>query len=94
MLTESAAIVTCLGSLNLKWDQPEGGPVNLGYIMPSGGEFRTGRTKGGGAADRWVPRSDGTPFRIEAILDHLPGWIAAIEDFQQAVRKRAQDAER
>ena len=29
-----------LGSLNLKWDQPEGKPVNLGYILPSG-EIRT-----------------------------------------------------
>ena len=112
-----------LGSLNLKWDQPEGGPVNLGYIRPSGGEVwtdasywkvdrdlaedynarlaelfggevRTGRTKGDGAADRWVTRSDGSPFRIEDILDHLSGWLAAIEDFQDAVRKRSQDAER
>lgn len=112
-----------LGSLNLKWDQPEGGPVNLGYIRPSGGEVwtdasywkvdrdlaedynarlaelfggevRTGRTKGDGAADRWVTRSDGSPFRIEDILDRLPGWLTAIEGFQDAVRKRAQDAER
>ena len=25
-----------LNSLNLKWDQPEGKPVNLGYILPTG----------------------------------------------------------
>ena len=25
-----------LGSLNLKWDQPQGNPVNLGYIRPGG----------------------------------------------------------
>ncbi len=25
-----------LGALNLKWDQPQGKPVNLGYIRPSG----------------------------------------------------------
>ncbi len=124
-LDEAAAIDVrpeYLSSLNLKWDQPEGGPVNLGYIRPSGGdvwtdasywrvdrdlaedynarlaelfegEVRTGRTKGDGAADRWVTRNDGTPFRIEDILDHLPGWIAAIEDFQDAVRRRAQEAE-
>ena len=30
-----------LGSLNLKWDQPEGSPVNLGYIRPRGGEVWT-----------------------------------------------------
>ena len=30
-----------LGSLNLKWDQPEGSPVNLGCIEPRNGEVRT-----------------------------------------------------
>ena len=93
-----------LGSLNLKWDQPEGSPVNLGYIRPSGGEVwtdasywkvdrdlaeeynvhlaqlfggevRTGRQKKDGASERWVTRNDGTPFRIEDILDHLSDWI-------------------
>ncbi|MCY3821283.1 MAG: hypothetical protein OXH52_18340 [Gammaproteobacteria bacterium] len=108
-----------LGSLNLKWDQPEGSPVNLGYIRPSGGEVwtdasywkvdrdlaegynvhlaqlfgevRTGRTKKDGASERWVTRNDGAPFRIEEILDRLPDWITAIETFQAAVRRRAQD---
>ena len=38
-LDEVAAIdvrAEYLASLNLKWDQPEGKPVNLGYIRPSG----------------------------------------------------------
>ena len=112
-----------LGSLNLKWDQPEGGPVNLGYIRPSGGEVwtdasywkadqdlaedynvrlaqlfggkvTTGRTRKDGDSERWVTRSDGTPFRIEDILDHLSDWIRVIETFQDAIRQRAQDAER
>ncbi|MXY57617.1 MAG: hypothetical protein F4029_11990 [Gammaproteobacteria bacterium] len=30
-----------LGMLNLKWDQPEGNPVNLGCISPVSGEIRT-----------------------------------------------------
>lgn len=59
-----------------------------------GGEVRTGQTRGDGAADRWVTRSDGSPFRIEDILDHLPDWLTAIEHFQDDFRKRAQDAER
>ena len=29
------------GSLQLKWDQPGGNPVNLGYIMPSDGTVWT-----------------------------------------------------
>ncbi len=43
-LDEAAAIDVrpeYLGSLNLKWDQPEGGPVNLGYIRPNSGEVWT-----------------------------------------------------
>lgn len=123
-LDEAAAIDVrpeYLGSLNLKWDQPDGSPVNLGYIRPSGGEVwtdasywkvdrdlaegynvhlaqlfggevRTGRTKKDGAPERWVTRSDGTPFRVEDILDHLPGWITAVQTFQDAVRERAQGA--
>ena len=112
-----------LGSLNLKWDQPEGSPVNLGYIMPRGGEVwtdasygkvdreiaedynvrlaqlfggevRTGRMKKDGTSERWVTRSDGTPFRIEDILDRISDWIPIIETFQDAVRERTQDAER
>ena len=58
-----------------------------------GGEVKTGRTKMDRAPDRWVTRRDGSPFRIEDILDHLPDWITAIETFQHAVRERAQDAE-
>ena len=111
------------GLLNLKWDQPEGSPVNLGCISPSsgevrtaasywkvdrdlaedynvrlaqlfGGEVKTGRTEMDRAPDRWVTRNDGSPFRIEDILDRLSGWITAIETFQDAVRARSQDAER
>ena len=109
-----------LSSLNLKWDQPEGSTVNLGYITPSGevrteasfwkvdrdlsedynlhlarlfgGIVRTGRRKKNGAAERWVTRNDGTPFRIEDILDCLSDWRTAIEDFQSAVRARTQGA--
>lgn len=110
-----------LGSLNLKWDQPEGSPVNLGYIRPRGGEVwtdasywkvdgelaedynvrlaelfggevRTGRMKKDGTSERWVTRSDGTPVRIEDILDRLSDWIPIIETFQDAVRERTQDA--
>ena len=44
--------------------------------------------------DRWVTRNDGLPFRIEDILDRLSDWISAIENFQDAVRQRTQDAER
>ena len=29
------------GSLNFMWDQPDGNPVNLGYIMPDGGFWTT-----------------------------------------------------
>ena len=103
-------------SLSLKWDQPEGSPINFGVIPISGevrtaasywkvdrdladeyneclarlfgGEVRTGRTSSD-APDRWVTRSDGTPFPIEDILDHLSGWIRAIESFQDAVLERA-----
>lgn len=111
------------GLLSLKWDQPEGNPVNLGWISPVsgevrthasfwavdrdlaedytvrlaqlfGGEVKTGATKMDRAPDRWVTRSDGKPFLIEDILDHLSGWIAAIETFQDAIRERTQDAER
>ena len=107
-----------LASLNLKWDQPEGSPVNLGYIRPSGevwteasywkvdrdlaedynlrlaqsfgGEVRTGRKRKDGASERWVTRSDGTPFRIEDIVDRLSDWGTVIENFQSAVRARTQ----
>ena len=111
------------GLLNLKWDQPDGSPVNLGWISPSsgevrthasywnvdrdlaesynvrlaelfGGEIKTGGTKKDGTSQRWVTRADGTPFRIEDILDCLSDWIVAIETFQEAVRERAQDAAR
>jgi len=110
-----------LSSLNLKWDQPEGRPVNLGYIKPNGevctdavywkvdrsladdyvdclaklvgGKVRAGRPKEDGYSERWVIRSDGTPLRIEDILDDLSDWITIIETFQDAVRERAQDAE-
>ena len=118
-LDEVAAIdvrAEYLASLNLKWDQPEGKPVNLGYIRPSGevgtrasywrvdldlaedynlhlarlfgGEVRTGRQKKNGAAERWVARRDGTPFRIEDIIDQLSDWRSVMEDFQSAIRAR------
>ena len=107
-----------LASLNLKWDQPEGSPVNLGYIRPGGelwtdatywkvdrdlaedynlrlaqlfgGQVRTGRKNKDGASERWVTRRDGTPFRIEEIVDHLSAWAQIIEEFQSAVRNRTQ----
>ena len=111
------------GLLSLKWDQPEGNPVNLGWISPVsgevrthasywavdrdlaedytvrlaqlfGGEIKTGQTKMDREPDRWVTRNDGSPFRIEDILARLSDWILAIENFQDAVRQRTQDAER
>lgn len=125
-LDEAAAIDVrpeYLGSLNLKWDQPEGSSVNLGYIRPSGGEVwtdasywkvdrdlaedynvclaqlfggevKSGRSKKDGTSERWVTRKDGTPIRIEDILDRLSDWIMVIESFQYSVRARTQDSDR
>ena len=108
-----------LGALNLKWDQPQGKPVNLGYIRPSGdvwtdasywqvdddlaedynsalaklfgGEVRAGRRKKDGSTDRWVARPDGSSFRIEELAGQLSGWPRLMEDFQNAIRARAQE---
>lgn len=108
-----------LGALNLKWDQPQGKPVNLGYIRPGGdvwtdasywqvddalaedynlalaklfgGEVRAGRKKKDGSMARWVTRRDGNPFRIEEVMDRLSGWPELMEDFQNAIRSRAQE---
>ncbi len=113
--------VEYLASLNLKWDPPEGKPVNMGYIRPSGeiwteasywrvdedlaqdynvrlaqlfgGKVRRGRPKKDGWSDRWVARNDGTPFRIEDVANQLSGWRGVIEEFQSAVRARAQSIE-
>ena len=108
-----------LGSLNLKWDQPEGKPVNLGYIRPSGkiwteasfwqvdddlaeaynsnvanifdGKVKSGGKKKDGSVDSWVTRPDGTVFRIENVVDRLSDWRGVMEDFQNAIRTRAQN---
>lgn len=110
-----------LGSLNLKWDQPQGKPVNLGYIRPNGevwtdasywqvdddlaepynlalaslfdGKLRTGRMGKTGSVDRWVTRRDKKPFHVEEVADRLSDWIGLIEDFQDAIRVRAQERE-
>lgn len=104
-------------SLLLKWDQPEGRPVNLGYIKRSGeiwtdasywtvdrdlaedynqrlarlfgGKVRRGTTRKMPTCT--VTRDDETPFRIEEVADRLPGWRGIIEEFQSAIRARAQD---
>ena len=111
--------VEYLASLNLKWDQPAGKPVNLGIVMRSGeiwtdatswtvdrdlaedynqrlaqlfgGKVRHGTTKK--APRLWVARQDGTPFRIDDVADRLSAWTGIIEEFQSAVRLRAQDDE-
>ena len=113
--------VEYLASLNLKWDPPEGKPVNLGYITPSGeiwteasywrvdedlaqdynvrlaqlfgGMVRRGRPNKDGLSGRWVARHDGTPFSIEDVADQLSDWRGAIEEFQSAIRARAQNIE-
>ena len=108
-------------SLNLKWDQPEGRPVNMGYVRRGGeiwtdasywmvaddlaeeynsalarlfgGEVRTGRRRrDGSGGDRWVTRPAGRPFRIEEVTDRFSEWRVLMEDFQEAVRKRAREA--
>ena len=111
--------VEYLASLNLKWDQPAGKPVNLGIVTRSGeiwtdatswtvdrdlavdynrrlaqlfgGKVRYGTTKK--VPRLWVARPDGTPFRIEDVADRLSAWTGIIEEFQNAVRVRAQDRE-
>ena len=109
-------------SLNLYWDQPQGKPVNLGYIPTNGkvltdasywqvdsdlaedynlalaklfdGEVRVVRKKKDGEEDRSVTRRDGTSFRIEEVMDRLSGWPELMEDFQNAIRSRAQERDR
>ena len=104
-------------SLLLKWDQPEGRPVNLGIIKRSGeiqtdasywkvdrdladgynqslarlfgGKVRRG--KSGKMPFCTVSRDDDSLFRIEEIVDRLPAWRQIIENFQIAIRARAQD---
>ena len=108
-------------SLNLKWDPPEGKPVNLGYIKPDGqiwtdasywqvdedlaqdynerlaqlfgGRVKSGRRKKDGRSERWLTRPDGAPFRIENVASQLSGWCGVIEEFQSAIRERAQNTD-
>ena len=56
-----------------------------------GGKVRQGTTKK--VPRLWVARHDGTPFRIEDVADRLSAWTGIIEEFQSAVRVRAQDRE-
>ena len=56
-----------------------------------GGKVRHGTTKK--VPRLWVARHDGPPFRIEDVADRLSAWTGIIEDFQSAVRLRAQDRE-
>ena len=105
-----------LAALNLKWDQPEGKPVNLGHINQSGeiwtnasfwtvdqdladaynqrlaqlfgGKVYRGTSKR--VPLRTVVRHDGTRFRIEDVANQLTDWCRAMEDFQGAIRARAQ----
>ena len=108
-------------SLILRWNQPEGNSVNLGYITRKGqvwtdkiyskvdrdladnyhdslaqlfgGKVRAVQTKKNSHSSGYVTHNDGTPFRIVDILDHLSGWITAMQTFQDAVRERAQGTE-
>lgn len=92
-------------SLILRWDSPDGKPINLGCIYTDGqvwtdqvnwiaphelshpyveelaqafnGEVEKQKFKGGG----WHVRIDGKAPKIDAIVDRLEGWRAAIQRF-------------
>ena len=55
------------------------------------GKVRVVRKKKDGGEDRSVARLDGTSFRIEEVVDRLSGWPELMEDFQNAIRARAQE---
>lgn len=58
-----------------------------------GGEVRTGRQRrDGSGGDRWVMRPDGRPVGIEEVADRLSEWRVLMENFQEAVQKRAREA--
>ena len=66
---------------------------NVRLAQLFGGKVRRGRPKKDGWSDRWVARNDGTPFLIEDVANQLSGWRGVIEEFQSAVRARAQSIE-
>ena len=66
---------------------------NVRLAQLFGGMVRRGRPNKDGLSGRWVARHDGTPFRIEDVANQLSDWRGAIEEFQSAIRARAQNIE-
>ena len=68
--------------------------VRMGAGEPDVGIYApAGRTQEPRRSGRWVARHDGTPFRIEDVANQLSDWRGAIEEFQSAIRARAQNIE-
>ena len=89
IVTRSGEIWTDATSWTVDRDLAEEYNRRLAQLF--GGKVRHGTTKK--VPRLWVARHDGAPFRIEDVADRLSAWTGIIDEFQSAVRVRAQDRE-